>query len=71
MEKVDAFKANDGSLWKTEQECLAHEVTLKWKEKIENFLRWEHCPYRSGTAQGNMSFKLLSAWEMFKELNGK
>lgn len=37
------------------------------KEKIADFLAWEHCPYKTGAHVGIVA-KVLTAWEKWKKL---
>jgi hypothetical protein len=65
MEQVTAFKASDGSLFNTSDDCQTHEVSLIWRSRINDFLESEMNPY---PAKGHASAyrKVLIAWEQFK-----
>jgi hypothetical protein len=65
MEQVTAFKASDGSLFNTPDDCQTHEVSLIWRSRINDFLESGMNPY---PAKGHASVyrKVLIAWEQFK-----
>lgn len=65
MEKVEAFKANDGQLFASEIEAMQHEESMKWQEKIDRFSATTHCPYPTGAHNG-MLRKIIVAWELYK-----
>lgn len=67
MEKVEAYRASDGLLFETEEQCAEHEVSLIWRARIVEFMDSALCPYSRNTAQHNMAFKIVVAWELFKE----
>ena len=65
MEQVTAFRASDGSLFSTMDECQEHEVSLVWRERISEFTASGLNTYPSG-AQFGMCKKIIVAWERFK-----
>jgi hypothetical protein len=65
MEKVEAFKATDGSLFATAESCEEYEHSRQWREQINQFMASKYCPYRQG-AQTGMAAKIIVAWERFK-----
>lgn len=65
MEKIEAFKASDGALFATADECQEHEVSLLWRARVEEFCNSRFCPYPSG-AQRSMVGKTVVGWERFK-----
>ena len=67
MQKVEAYRASDGTLFETQEECQEHEVALTWRARIDDFIESGLCPYTKGTAHANMALRLVVAWELFKE----
>ena len=67
MQKVEAYRASDGALFATLQLCQEHEVSLLWRARIDEYIGSKFCPYTKGTAQSNMTFKVVVSWEQFKE----
>jgi hypothetical protein len=65
MEQVTAFKASDGALFNTSDECQEHEVYLLWRSWIDEFNKSELNPYPSGD-QAEMCRKIIVAWERIK-----
>jgi hypothetical protein len=66
MQRVQAYKASDGALFHTEEECREHEASLLWRDRIGEFLESPLCPYRKG-AHVNMTQRIIVGWEQFKE----
>lgn len=69
-EKVEAYKASDGTLYDTERQCNKHETSLKWREKIDAFCMSEFCDYKSGAHRG-IANKVIVGWEEFKVKYGE
>jgi len=65
MEQVSAYKASDGVLYATADECQEHEVSLLWRARIDEFQKSSFSPYPSG-AQASMTARVIVAWERFK-----
>jgi len=65
MEQITAFKASDGAIFVTADECQEHEVSLLWRQRIDEFTQSGLNPYPSG-AQFGMARKVIVAWERFK-----
>ena len=65
MEQVQAFKASDGSLFPTPVLCEDHEISLRWRERIDQYLGSDYCEYKVGTHRG-MCYKMVLGWEQFK-----
>ena len=65
MEQVTAFKASDGTLFNTSNECQTHDISMVWRGRINDFLESEINSY---PAKGNFTAnrKVLIAWEQFK-----
>ncbi len=66
VEKVEAYRASDGALFPSTQQCQEHEVSLVWRARIAEFMASTFCPYTTGTPAG-ISPKIIVAWEQFKE----
>lgn len=67
MESLTAWKASDGSLFESQEQCEAHEVSLVWREKIAAFNDSGLNPYSRGP-HFSMARTLIIAWERFKVL---
>lgn len=65
MESVQAYQATDGNIFKTITECQEHEISLVWRERIEEFNKSSSNPYPSG-AQTGIVRKTIIAWETYK-----
>jgi len=65
MEQVTAFKANDGLIFTTTLQCEEHEVSLRWREKVDEYINSEYCGYKAGVHRG-MCYKMVIGWEQFK-----
>lgn len=65
MEKVEAFRANDGALFSTPDEAAEHEISLVWRARVEEFANTPLCPYPNGAHRGMVN-KIIVAWERFK-----
>lgn len=61
VEQITAFKASDGAIFATADECQEHEVSLLWRQRIDEFTQSGLNPYPSGMAR-----KIIVAWERFK-----
>lgn len=70
MEQINAYKATDGSLWEDPTKAELHEIFLKKKMIIEEFLNDSLNPYQ-GTAQKNMVRVAIVNWEFWKNKNAK
>lgn len=68
MQKVECFKASDGTLFESESECEVYEESLQLGPMIEAFRTSDMCPYDSPRHQSMMT-KLIPAWEEFKRQN--
>lgn len=68
METITAYKASDGQIFSTEENCLEYEAALKWRDQIEAFRKSPLNPYPNG-AQSSMMGRAIVAWESFKASN--
>lgn len=70
MEKVTAFRASDGALFEDDSQCERHEISLKWKAKIDAFIDSDSSPYTSSPPQQRALIRnVVVAWESFKVKN--
>lgn len=65
MEAVQAYQASDGNIFKTITECQEHEISLIWRERIQEFNESGSNPYPSVT-HASMVRKTIVAWETYK-----
>lgn len=65
MKEVTAFQASDGALFPSIEQCQEHEISLIWRERIDEFSASGLNPYPTGAHQG-MCRKVIVAWEQFK-----
>jgi hypothetical protein len=67
METIQAWKAADGHLFETEEECKEHEFSIRWRPRIQAFQASPFYPYRQGSpAQTTMLEKMLVGWIRFE-----
>ena len=67
VNKVEAYRASNGRLFETAQECRIHETALIWRTCINQFVESDFCPCQRGTTQEWMVHKVIVGWEQFKE----
>lgn len=65
MEQVQAFVASDGALFLTSGQCQDYELSLIWRERINEFSASGINPYPNGPQAGIVR-KAIIAWERFK-----
>lgn len=65
MKEVTVFEAEDGTLFKTSDECEAHDRALGHRKAVETFLESEFCRYKSG-AQVSIVRQSILDWEEYK-----
>ena len=65
MEQITAFRASDGAIFGTADECQEHEVSLQWRARIDEFSASKLNPYPKGTQLG-VARKIIVAWERYK-----
>lgn len=68
MEKVEAFKANNGKLFSSEEEAIAYEHSLVWTKKIAAYVKSADFPYEKGSTAAGMCPKIILGLEKFKSL---
>ena len=69
MKQVNAYQADDGTLFASEEAALMHEEFLTWKERIDEFANTDMSDYKTGAHRG-MVTKIIIGWERFKAING-
>ena len=65
METVQAFKASDGKLYETLLYCQEHEISLRWRKKIDEYIASPYCQYQKSVHK-NMCSNMIIGWEQFK-----
>lgn len=70
MQKVEVFKASDGSLWENKEKAERHEVFLSKNMIVEEFLDNEINPYRA-IAQRSIARTTIINWEFWKNKNAE
>ena len=65
MEQIAAYRANDGEIFSTAEECQEHEASLVWRQRISEFNASGMNPYPTGM-HFNICKKVIIAWERFK-----
>lgn len=68
MEKTEAYKTSDGTLWESKDKAEKHELFLKKDMVIEEFLSDPINPYR-GLAQKTIARSTIINWEFWKNKN--
>lgn len=68
--EITSYEAIDGSVFKTEIECLRHELWLRLKEKYGTYFKSEErYPYKDYSNNTFLVFSSISAYNRFVELN--
>lgn len=62
IQPIQAFKANDGTLFETENETIAHNIGLEHGPKIDEFLDYRKLDNK---ARG-MQKSIITKWEVYK-----
>ena len=70
MEKVEAYKASDGQLFNNADNCKEHEVSLEWRERVEEYMNSDYCRYKRNT-HSSMCRSVIVSWEQFKSEQGR
>jgi hypothetical protein len=66
MERVAAYRAQDGKLFETPEDCLEYEFEITWTPQIVEFLQSPLNKYTQGTTL-SIARNVIVAWERFKE----
>jgi hypothetical protein len=70
MQKVEVFKASDGSLWENKYKAERHEMFLSKNMIVEEFLDNEINPYKA-VAQRSIARTTIINWEFWKNKNAE
>ena len=70
MEKIEAFKASDGSLWESQDKAERQELFLQKDMIVEEFLDDNINPYKS-LAQRSIARTTIINWELWKNKNAE
>tara|TARA_R110002126_G_scaffold177142_1_gene325961 strand:+ start:620 stop:832 length:213 start_codon:yes stop_codon:yes gene_type:complete len=70
MEKIEAFKASDGSLWESREKAERQELFLQKDMIVEEFLDDNINPYKA-LAQGSIARTTIINWELWKNKNAE
>lgn len=68
METITAYKADNGILFATKEECLEHEAMLQWRDKIDAFTAAGMNPYPNNPHK-TIAARAIVAWETYKAKN--
>ncbi len=70
MEKIEAFRASDGTLWENKDKAERHELFLKKDMIVEEFLDNDINPYKA-LAQRSIARTTIINWELWKNKNAE
>jgi len=70
MEKIEAFRASDGTLWENKDKAERHELFLKKDMIVEEFLDHDINPYKA-LAQRSIARTTIINWELWKNKNAE
>ena len=70
MEKIEAFRASDGSLFAHADDCARHELQIRLTPQIEAFCDSKVNPYPS-VVYRKLVKKVIVAWEWSKSHSKK
>jgi hypothetical protein len=70
MEKIEAFKASDGSLWESREKAERQELFLQKDMIVEEFLDNDINPYKA-LAQRSIARTTIINWELWKNKNAE
>lgn len=70
MEKIEAFRASDGTLWDNKQKAERHELFLQKDMIVEEFLDNDINPYKA-LAQRSIARTTIINWELWKNQNAE
>lgn len=65
MERIQAFRTSDSTVFTSEAEAAEHEYSLRWLDHIAEFSASSFAPYRVGS-QVHIMRKTIVAWEKWK-----
>jgi hypothetical protein len=70
MEKIEAFRASDGTLWENKDKAERHELFLQKDMIVEEFLDNDINPYKA-LAQRSIARTTIINWELWKNKNAE
>jgi hypothetical protein len=70
MQKIEAFRASDGTLWENKDKAERHELFLKKDMIVEEFLDNDINPYKA-LAQRSIARTTIINWELWKNKNAE
>jgi hypothetical protein len=70
MQKIEAFRASDGTLWEDKDKAERHELFLKKDMIVEEFLDNDINPYKA-LAQRSIARTTIINWELWKNKNAE
>ena len=70
MQKIEAFRASDGTLWEDKEKAERHELFLKKDMIVEEFLDNEINPYKNAS-QRTVARTTIINWEFWKNKNAE
>lgn len=70
MEKIEAYRSTDGTLWESKEKAERHELFLKKGMIVEEFLDNEINPYKA-LAQRSIARATIINWEFWKNRNAE
>jgi hypothetical protein len=70
MQKIEAFRASDGTLWENKDKAERHELFLQKDMIVEEFLDNDINPYKA-LAQRSIARTTIINWELWKNKNAE
>jgi hypothetical protein len=70
MQKIEAFRASDGTLWEDKDKAERHELFLQKDMIVEEFLDNDINPYKA-LAQRSIARTTIINWELWKNKNAE
>ena len=70
MEKIEAFRASDGTLWENKDKAERHELFLQKDMIVEEFLDNDINPYKA-LAKRSIARTTIINWELWKNKNAE
>jgi len=69
MEMIAAYRANDGTIFESQESAALYEASLLWRDRLDEFAASDLSPYTSGAGL-SMMHKSIIAWERWKAEKG-
>lgn len=68
--KVSGWKADDGTLFATQQEAEDHDMEMLWADRVSAYCSSDLFPYTKGRCGDNagtsMALRIIIGWERYK-----